>query len=63
MVYLYTMDNCPKCEKKKKEFISKTITFEERDSSRIKTPQDSIDQEALVQASFTNMEFPVIVII
>ena len=63
MIYLYSMENCPNCEKKKKELIVNNITFEERDASRIKAPQDAIDQEALVQASCQNMTMPVVITI
>ena len=61
MLYLYSMENCPKCEKLKAKFNKEGITFEERSSDRIKKPEDEIDQEALIEASMNNMEMPVVV--
>lgn len=61
MVYLYSMENCPKCEALKSKLNKEGIKFEERSSDRIKKPEDAIDQEALVEASINNMEMPVIV--
>lgn len=61
MLYIYTSDNCPKCEKQKKTWKENNVIFEERDASRIRQIQDEIDKEALVQASIQNMVLPVIV--
>lgn len=59
MIYLYTAENCPKCEILKKKYRTEGIRFVERNADRIKQPEDEIDQEALVQASMQNMELPV----
>ncbi|KKO18950.1 MAG: hypothetical protein DCC43_03255 [Candidatus Brocadia sp.] len=59
MKYLYTAEDCPKCETLKKKYRAEGIRFVERNADRIKQPEDEIDQEALVQASMQNMELPV----
>lgn len=61
MIYLYTNQNCPKCEKLKEKYKLENTQYVERDASRIKTPEDEIDREALIQASMQNMELPVVV--
>lgn len=61
MLYLYTNQDCPKCEKLKEKYRLENTQYVERDASRIKTPEDEIDQEALIQASLQNMELPVVV--
>ncbi|GIK15006.1 MAG: hypothetical protein BroJett002_37130 [Candidatus Brocadia sinica] len=61
MIYLYTNSNCPKCEKLKEKYRLENTQYVERDASRIKTPEDEIDREALIQASLQNMELPVII--
>ncbi len=59
MKYLYTAQDCPKCETLKKKYGTDGVQFVERNADRIKQPEDEIDQEALVQASMQNMELPV----
>lgn len=59
MIYIYTADNCPKCESLKKRYNDAGINFVERSAERIKLPEDEIDREAIVQASMNNMELPV----
>lgn len=61
MIYLYTNSNCPKCEKLKEKYRLENTQYIERDASRIKTPEDEIDREALIQASMQNLILPVIV--
>lgn len=61
MIYLYTNSSCPKCDKLKEKYRLENTQYIERDASRIKTPEDEIDREALIQASLQNMELPVIV--
>ena len=61
MHYIYTQSNCPACESKKRELRDKGIFFIERDASRIKSPDDEADREALIQASIQNMLLPVLV--
>lgn len=43
----------------KEKYDCECIEYQERDSARIKSPEDDIDREALVQASMQNMELPV----
>lgn len=57
--YLYTQDNCPLCKKVKDDYDKRGIIYIEREASRIKSPIDEIDREALVQASMQNMSLPV----
>lgn len=59
MKYIYTAEDCPKCESLKKKYKKEGVSFVERDADRIKQPEDEIDREALVQASMQNMELPV----
>ena len=59
MKYIYTSDCCPKCVALKEKYDCECIEYQERDSARIKSPEDDIDREALVQASMQNMELPV----
>ncbi|MDE1890727.1 MAG: hypothetical protein KGI30_10845 [Planctomycetota bacterium] len=59
MKYIYTAEDCPKCESLKKKYKTEGVRFVERSANRIKQPEDEIDQEALVQASMQNMELPV----
>lgn len=61
MKYIYTTENCSKCELQKTEWNKKFVRYEERNASRIKNPEDEIDQEALIRASLQNMNLPVIV--
>ncbi len=61
MLYIYTADDCPKCVALKAEYTQKGIEFQERSADRLKKPEDLIDQEGLVEASFNNMTLPVVV--
>ena len=57
--YLYTQENCSLCKKVKEDFEKRGIIYVEREASRIKSPIDEIDREALIQASMQNMSLPV----
>jgi len=59
MKYIYTSNNCWKCEALKTKFIGEGVDFEERPSERLTKVEDEVDREALVQASLQNMELPV----
>lgn len=59
MKYIYTSNECPKCDNLKKRYNEFGIPFVERLADRIKSPEDDIDREALIQASIQNMELPV----
>lgn len=61
MKYIYTESDCPKCEKLKTQLKKDKIIYIERPSSRIKSPEDEADREALIQASMQNLLLPVIV--
>jgi len=61
MIYVYTADNCLKCEKLKAELKANGSIFQERSADRIKSPIDEIDREAMVEASFMNMSLPIMV--
>ena len=58
MKYIYTAENCQKCETLKNKYRVEGVRFVERNADRIKQPEDEIDREALVQASMQNMELP-----
>ena len=59
MKYIYTAENCQKCETLKNKYRVEGVRFVERNADRIKQPEDEIDREALVQAPMQNMELPV----
>lgn len=61
MIYIFTATDCPKCVALKAEYTQKGIAFEERSAERLKKPEDLIDQEGLVEASFNNMTLPVVI--
>ena len=61
MMYIYTADNCPKCDKLKEKLKINKILFQERSADRIKSPIDEIDKEAMEEASFMNMSLPIMV--
>lgn len=59
MKYLYTSNQCPKCDTLKKRYDEFGIIYIERIADRMKAPEDDIDIQALVQASTQNMALPV----
>lgn len=59
MKYIYTSNQCPKCDNLKKMYNEFGIPYIERIADRMKTPEDDIDREALIQASMQNMTLPV----
>ena len=61
MKYIYTESECPKCEELKTQLKKDKIIYIERHSSRIKSPEDEADREALIQASMQNLILPVVV--
>lgn len=61
MKYLYTSNQCPKCDNLKKMYKELGVVYIERIADRIKAPEDDIDREALIQASMQNLALPVIV--
>lgn len=61
MIYLYGNEECSNCKKKEQEFKEAGVEFIKRDASRMKTPEDEIDLEALVIGSMQNLSLPIIV--
>jgi len=61
MLYLFTAENCPKCEVLKKQLKEKGTPYTERSAERLKSPEDEIDKEALIEGSMGNMELPILV--
>ena len=61
MKYIYTESGCQKCVELKEQLKKDKIIYIERHSSRIKSPEDEADREALIQASMQNLLIPVIV--
>ncbi len=63
MKYIYTAEDCPRCETLKDDYKSKGIEYTERDADkRLKNPshdRDEIDVDAFVQLSIQNMVLPV----
>ena len=62
MIYIYTSENCPKCDALKRQLKERgNNMYIERPADRLKNPQDEIDQMALVESAMGNMELPVMV--
>ena len=61
MKYIYTSNQCLKCDNLKNKYNEFNIPYIERIAERMKAPEDAIDQAALIQASMQNMELPVVV--
>ncbi len=62
MKYIYTAEDCPKCETLKEKYKNEGVEYVERDAERLKRPsddRDDIDVEAFVQLSMQNMVLPV----
>ncbi len=65
MKYIYTAENCPRCEALKKKLHMQGIAYKEREAGRISKPADydnpgdAIDVEAFIQLSMQNMKLPV----
>lgn len=58
---IYTSPDCPKCVDQKAKWDAAGVSYEERDSGRIKNHQDEYDKEAHVEAAMNNERLPVIV--
>jgi len=59
--YIFTQEDCPKCESLKIKLTTDGVEYTERDAARLKNPIDEIDREGLIEASMCNMELPIIV--
>jgi glutaredoxin len=65
MFYIYTEEDCPRCDKQKREWIEAGVQFEERPALRLQnktgdTP-DQIDVDGFVDLCSKNMQLPAIV--
>lgn len=58
---IYTSPECPKCVDQKAKWDAEGVSYEERNSSRLKNPSDAIDTEGLINAAMQNETLPVIV--
>jgi len=61
MIYLFTAENCSKCAVLKKQLKEKGTPYTERSADRLKSPEDEIDREALIEGSMGNMELPIMI--
>jgi arsenate reductase-like glutaredoxin family protein len=61
MIFIFTAENCTLCEKQKEAYKQNGTVYTERSADRLKSPEDDIDREALIEASMNNMALPVIV--
>lgn len=59
--YIYTQEDCPKCEELEMKLLTEGTPFVTRDAVRLKNPADEVDREGLIEASMQNMELPVLV--
>jgi hypothetical protein len=60
--YIYSMEDCPKCDKRKEQLRNAHITFTERSGDRLSMDtriMDNIDKEAHLQLQMQNLTFPV----
>lgn len=46
MVYIYTKNECPRCEKVLQRFQDNFVRYTERNILRIDDPKDAVDREA-----------------
>ncbi|MDP2683609.1 MAG: hypothetical protein Q8P20_01005 [bacterium] len=60
MIYIYTSENCPKCDVLKIQLKERGDAYIERSADRLKNPEDIIDQMALVEAAMGNNELPAV---
>ncbi len=61
-IYIYTMEECPACDKLKKDLKEAHITFQERKGDRLNLDPrifDDIDREAFLALQMQNLKFPV----
>ena len=61
-VYIYTMEECPACDKLKKGLKEANIPFSERKGDRLSLDPrifDDIDREAFLALQMQNLKFPV----
>ncbi len=64
--FIFTAEDCPRCEKQKAEWKKNGIEYIERSADRIKNPgvdHDEVDQEGFVSLAQNNMQLPAIVIL
>jgi glutaredoxin len=63
MFYIYTEEDCPRCDKQKKEWDDQGVQYEVRPASRLRGPDqaDQIDVDGFVDLCTKNMVLPAIV--
>ncbi len=60
--YIYSVEDCPKCEKLKDKYKNGRVSFIERRGDRLANDPrifDLIDKEAFLQLQMQNLTFPV----
>ncbi len=60
--YIYTAEDCPRCETLKSNYDEQNIEYMERSSERLTSPtedRDEIDIEAFAQLNMQNLLLPV----
>jgi hypothetical protein len=60
--YIYSMTDCPKCERLKQDLRGNHTTFVERSGDRFKGDirlLDDIDKKAFLQLQMQNLTFPI----
>ncbi len=62
MKYIYSVEDCPRCEKLKNKYKESKTYFSERRGDRLANDPrmyDTIDKEAYIQLQMQNLTFPV----
>ncbi len=60
--FIYSIEDCPKCEMLKAKYRAANISFSSRKSDRLGSDPrmfDAIDKEAFLQLQMQNLTFPV----
>ena len=60
--YIYSVEDCPRCETLKNKYREGRVSFSERRGDRLANDPrmfDSIDKEAYIQLQMQNLTFPV----
>jgi len=63
MYYIYTKEDCPRCESQKKKWEADGVEYIERDANRLDggNHSDQIDVDGFVELCMNNMMLPAIV--
>jgi hypothetical protein len=60
--YVYSMEDCPKCDRLKQDLRGNHTSFTERNGERLKEDPrllDDIDKQAFLQLQMQNLTFPI----